>query len=105
MTRFCAVLVLLFAVAASAQSSRSQADSMALARRVETLLAAPELQKNLWGMQVVSLPEGEVLYQRNAEKLMQPASTTKLFTTAAALTPIGSALTLHDALPTPLPWR
>jgi len=90
MTRFCAVLVLLFAIAASAQSSRSQADSMALARRVETLLAAPELQKNLWGMQVVSLPEGKVLYQRNAEKLMQPASTTKLFTTAAALALIGA---------------
>jgi len=73
--RFCAVLVLLLAVAASAQSNRSQADSMALARRVETLLAAPELQKESLGDQVVSLPR-QCCNQRNAEKLMQPASTT-----------------------------
>src|SRR6476469_5738783 len=88
MTRICAVLVLLLATAASAQS-HAQTDPAALSRRIETLIAAPELQRNLWGVQVVSLPEGKVLYQRNADKLMQPASNTKLFTTAAALGLIG----------------
>src|SRR5207253_9692094 len=88
MARSCAVLVLLLATVASAQS-RAQTDPTALSRRVETLLTAPELQRNLWGVQVVSLPEGKVLYQRNADKLMQPASNTKLFTTAAVLGLIG----------------
>src|SRR3954471_5030204 len=89
MARKCAILAVLFAIAATAQSNRAATDQATLARRVETILAAPELQKNLWGVQVVSLPDGKVLYQRNADKLMQPASNTKLFTTAAALALIG----------------
>src|SRR3954468_5752423 len=89
MARKCAILAVLFAIAATAQSNRAATGQATLARRVETILAAPELQKNLWGVQVVSLPDGKVLYQRNADKLMQPASNTKLFTTAAALALIG----------------
>src|SRR3954471_23776909 len=89
MARKCAILAVLFAIAATAQSNRAATDQATLARRVETILAAPELQKNLWGVRVVSLPDGKVLYQRNADKLMQPASNTKLFTTAAALALIG----------------
>src|SRR5438132_13155477 len=90
MERKCAVLALLLAcTAASAQTSRPQSDQAALAHRIEALLAAPELQRNLWGIQVVSLPDGNILYQHNGEKLMQPASNTKLFTTAAALALIG----------------
>jgi D-alanyl-D-alanine carboxypeptidase/D-alanyl-D-alanine-endopeptidase (penicillin-binding protein 4) len=86
MGRVCAILVLSFVVAASAQSTQFDP---ALARRIDVLLAAPELQRNLWGIQVGSLPEGKILYQRNGDKLMQPASTTKLFTTGAVLGLIG----------------
>ena len=86
MARVYAILFLLFAIAASAQSTQPDP---ALARRIDSLLAAPELQKNLWGVEVVSLPEGRILYQHNSEKLMQPASNTKLFATAAALALIG----------------
>src|SRR3954465_4426183 len=89
MARKCAVLVLLFAVIGSAQSTRTQSDPPALARRIDSLLAAPELQRNLWGVQAVSLPDGKILYQHNADRLLQPASNTKLFTTAAALALIG----------------
>jgi serine-type D-Ala-D-Ala carboxypeptidase/endopeptidase (penicillin-binding protein 4) len=89
MARKCAVLVLLLAVVASAQSSRAPADPASLVRRIDAILAAPELQRNLWGVQAVSLPQGKILYQHNADKLLQPASTTKLFTTAAALALIG----------------
>ena len=79
----------MLATAASAQSRHPQPDPPALAQRIETLLAAPELQRNLWGVQVVSLPEGKVLFQHDADRLMQPASSTKLFATAAALGLIG----------------
>jgi D-alanyl-D-alanine carboxypeptidase/D-alanyl-D-alanine-endopeptidase (penicillin-binding protein 4) len=87
MARFCAVLVLLSSIAFPQSAQRVQPDP--LARRVDSILASPELQRNLWGVQVVSLPDGRVLYQHNAEKLMQPASNTKLFATAAALGLIG----------------
>jgi len=87
MARFCAVLVLLSSIAFPQSAQRVQPDP--LARRVDSILASPELQRNLLGVQVVSLPDGRVLYQHNAEKLMQPASNTKLFATAAALGLIG----------------
>jgi D-alanyl-D-alanine carboxypeptidase/D-alanyl-D-alanine-endopeptidase (penicillin-binding protein 4) len=87
MVRSCAILVLLCSVAGAQVTQRPQADP--LSRRIDAILGAPELQKNLWGVAVVSLPEGKVLYQRNAEKLMQPASNTKLFATAAALGLVG----------------
>jgi serine-type D-Ala-D-Ala carboxypeptidase/endopeptidase (penicillin-binding protein 4) len=42
-----------------------------------------------WGVQVVSLDSGKVLYQHNADKLMKPASNAKLYTTALALDRFG----------------
>ncbi|MFL6299533.1 MAG: D-alanyl-D-alanine carboxypeptidase/D-alanyl-D-alanine-endopeptidase [Terriglobales bacterium] len=87
MARICAVLALLSSIAFAQSSQRVQPD--ALARRIDSILASPELQRNLWGVQVVSVPDGKVLYQHNAEKLMQPASNTKLFATSAALALIG----------------
>src|SRR3954469_23529198 len=87
MARICAVLVLLSSIAFPQSAQRVQPDP--LSRRINSILASPELQRNLWGVQVVLLPDGKVLYQHNAEKLMQPASNTKLFATAAALGLIG----------------
>ena len=41
------------------------------------------------GIKVVSVDSGEVIYSKNANKLHHPASTTKLFTAAAALVKLG----------------
>ncbi len=42
------------------------------------------------GIKVVEVETDEVIYERNAKKLHHPASTTKLFTAATALTKLGS---------------
>src|ERR1039457_474438 len=42
------------------------------------------------GIRVVSLADGRVLYERNQDHLFAPASNAKLFTTALALTMLGS---------------
>jgi serine-type D-Ala-D-Ala carboxypeptidase/endopeptidase (penicillin-binding protein 4) len=63
--------------------------SKSLAGRVETALSDPELARGFWGIEVVSLSTGKVLYAQNADRLFTPASNTKLFTTAAALALIG----------------
>ncbi len=42
-----------------------------------------------WGMAVVSLEDGELVYQHNSEQKFIPASNAKLFTTAAALEKLG----------------
>ena len=60
-----------------------------LDKRIAAILASPELAHGFWGIEVVSLSTGKVLYARDADKLFTPASNTKLFTTAAALALIG----------------
>ena len=61
----------------------------ALQARVAEVLSAPDLSRGFWGIEVVSLSSGEVLYAQNSDRLFTPASNTKLFTTAAALALIG----------------
>jgi serine-type D-Ala-D-Ala carboxypeptidase/endopeptidase (penicillin-binding protein 4) len=60
-----------------------------LATRIGDILADPDLARGFWGIEIVSLSGGRVLYSQNSDKLFTPASNTKLFTTAAALALIG----------------
>ncbi len=64
-------------------------DRRPLAPKINTILSDPDLSRAFWGIQVVSLSTGEVVYSQNADKLFVPASNTKLFTTAAGLALIG----------------
>jgi D-alanyl-D-alanine carboxypeptidase/D-alanyl-D-alanine-endopeptidase (penicillin-binding protein 4) len=57
-----------------------------------------------WGVMVASLTRGDTLFSQNAGEMMQPASTMKLFSTAAALDRFGPEHTfstdvLRDAAP------
>jgi D-alanyl-D-alanine carboxypeptidase/D-alanyl-D-alanine-endopeptidase (penicillin-binding protein 4) len=65
------------------------AEDGALARTVAALLAEPEYASAHWGIEVRRISTGEVLYAHNAEKSLQPASTLKVVTTAAALDLLG----------------
>lgn len=67
----------------------ARADLAALRARIDNILAAPELSPAHVGVLVVSLDDGRVIYQRNADKLFLPASNMKLFTAAAALDLLG----------------
>src|SRR6266478_6667425 len=60
-----------------------------LPARIAVILADPELARGFWGIEIVSLRTGKVLYSQNSDKLLTPASNTKLFTTSAALALIG----------------
>lgn len=55
----------------------------------EAVRSARSLAPALVGIQVVQLRSGKLLYARNADKLMTPASNTKLFSTALALSRLG----------------
>src|SRR5271156_3706129 len=71
-----------------------------LAKRIDAILDDPEIDRGFWGIQIVSLETGKVLYARNADKLFTPASNTKLFTTAAALALIGPTYTSRTTVET-----
>src|SRR5438270_5057018 len=60
-----------------------------LKKQIEAILAAPDLARGFWGIEIASARNGKVLYSLNSDKLFTPASNTKLFTTAAALALIG----------------
>ena len=67
----------------------------ALRAELETMLAAPRFAGALWGVSVVSLQTGEVLFSHGAERRMSPASNAKLFTAALALDRLGGASRLQ----------
>src|SRR5258708_2819918 len=61
-----------------------------LKSKIDDLVATwPALANAYAGMQIVSLTDGRVLYERNQDRLLAPASNMKLFTTALALTRLG----------------
>jgi len=55
------------------------------------LLDAPRYKHSHWGVLVADLQTGQAIYERNADKLFAPASTTKLFSMAAGLDALGAA--------------
>jgi serine-type D-Ala-D-Ala carboxypeptidase/endopeptidase (penicillin-binding protein 4) len=89
-----AILLVLLAAPAQAASHNS------VAKRIDAVLASPDLNRGFWGIEVVSLEDGKVLYKQNADRLFTPASNTKLFTTAAALALIGPGYVFRTTVET-----
>ena len=69
-----------------------------LQAKIEATLNDPSLASSNVGMKVVSLVTGEVLYEKDAEKLYHPASTMKLITAAAALVKLSPNYRFHTTL-------
>jgi D-alanyl-D-alanine carboxypeptidase/D-alanyl-D-alanine-endopeptidase (penicillin-binding protein 4) len=59
-----------------------------LAEQVTQILSAPDVSRDHWGIYVTTL-DGQPIYALNEAQLFQPASNTKLFTTAAAMALLG----------------
>lgn len=57
--------------------------------QVDQIMDRPAARRAFWGVQLVDLDSGEVVYQHNEEKLFVPASNAKLYSTALALTRLG----------------
>lgn len=69
-----------------------------LARQIEAILRQAEARRGHWGIEVVRLRDGKVLYTREADRLYMPASNMKLFTTAAALEKLGPDFTFRTTI-------
>lgn len=62
----------------------------ALKSRIDAVIAnSPAMATAFVGIRMVRLKDGHVLYEREADHLFAPASNTKLFTTALALSTLG----------------
>ncbi len=74
-----------------------------LVTAIKTILAEPPLKQCNVGMNIVRIKDKHVLFARNQNKLMHPASTMKLFTTALALEHLGNQYQYTTRLATPEP--
>lgn len=60
-----------------------------LSERIREVTEEPQFKTAHWGLLVTDTKTGETLYELSADKLFAPASTTKLFSVAAALDELG----------------
>ncbi|HWU75988.1 MAG TPA: D-alanyl-D-alanine carboxypeptidase/D-alanyl-D-alanine-endopeptidase [Rhodanobacter sp.] len=60
-----------------------------LGAQIDALIRQPRFATASWGIAVASLDSGRMLYAHRADKLLQPASTAKLFTAALSLAELG----------------
>jgi D-alanyl-D-alanine carboxypeptidase/D-alanyl-D-alanine-endopeptidase (penicillin-binding protein 4) len=66
-----------------------QPEDKALAQEIDRVLDESDLAQARWGIFVMSMKDGRVLYSRNGDQLFTPASNMKIYTTAAALDLLG----------------
>jgi D-alanyl-D-alanine carboxypeptidase/D-alanyl-D-alanine-endopeptidase (penicillin-binding protein 4) len=82
-------LALVLSLQLSAVAAKKSAPKKDLAKEISAILAQPPLDRAHWGIDVVDMDSGKVLYSQDPEQLFLPASNAKLFTTAAALATAG----------------
>lgn len=73
-----------------AEPSHAAATPAALRAQIDAHLDSPRFAAASWGISVVSLDSARVIYAHDADRLLQPASTAKLFTAALALSVLGT---------------
>lgn len=75
---------------AAVVSERVRAADAALGREIERAINESGFESARWGVSVVSLRDGRVVYARDADELFTPASNMKIYTTAASLEHLGA---------------
>ena len=79
---------------------RARAAGGGLARAIDAIVDAPRFAHAWWGVEVRSLRSGRIVYARDAQRNLKPASTLKLVTTAAVLDALGPDERLRTTLET-----
>jgi D-alanyl-D-alanine carboxypeptidase/D-alanyl-D-alanine-endopeptidase (penicillin-binding protein 4) len=70
-------------------SAAKQPDDAALAQEIDRVIDGSDPRAR-WGVSVVSMKDGRVLYSRNGDRLFTPASNMKVYTTSVALDVLGA---------------
>jgi D-alanyl-D-alanine carboxypeptidase/D-alanyl-D-alanine-endopeptidase (penicillin-binding protein 4) len=93
-------LAALATLAALVSPPAGAADRGRLPRALDAIVDAPRFAHAWWGVEVRSLRTGKVLYARNPERNLKPASTLKLVTTAAVLDALGPEARIRTTVET-----
>ncbi|HZE63893.1 MAG TPA: D-alanyl-D-alanine carboxypeptidase/D-alanyl-D-alanine-endopeptidase [Pyrinomonadaceae bacterium] len=76
--------------ASPSEAKPSVAASGEVAQQINSTIENGEFAYARWGICVISLTDGAVVYQRDADKLFTPASNMKIYTTGVALDLLGA---------------
>jgi len=79
----------LAANSASGRDTNGAVTAAELSDQIETHLTQPRFHGALWGVKVVSLDSGKTVFEHHADRLMSPASNSKLYAAALALDRLG----------------
>jgi D-alanyl-D-alanine carboxypeptidase/D-alanyl-D-alanine-endopeptidase (penicillin-binding protein 4) len=77
------------------KKAKPPANSAPLEEQISKILSLPAAKDAFWGIEVRDLKSDKIIYSQNADHFFVPASNTKLFTTALALTRLGPEFRFH----------
>ena len=72
------------------ETKPASAQSTDLGRQIESAIDESDLATARWGVCVISMTDGSIVYQRSSDKLFTPASNMKIYTTGVALDLLGA---------------
>jgi D-alanyl-D-alanine carboxypeptidase/D-alanyl-D-alanine-endopeptidase (penicillin-binding protein 4) len=81
-----------------AQEHRGASTLAELQQQLTEHVSQPRFAAAMWGVKVVSLESGKILFEQNAQKLFSPASNSKLYTVALALDRLGGDYRIKTSL-------
>ena len=81
--------ILFFTPAAGAQPTNFAQSLSELRAQLDAHVNQPRFSGALWGIKVASLATGKIIYESHADRLMSPASNSKLYAGALALDALG----------------
>jgi D-alanyl-D-alanine carboxypeptidase/D-alanyl-D-alanine-endopeptidase (penicillin-binding protein 4) len=95
-----AIAVLLSGAAPRVRKKKTPppANSAPLEEQIAKILSAPAAKDAFWGIEIRDLKADRILYSQNADHFFVPASNTKLFTTALALSRLGADYRFHTRI-------
>jgi serine-type D-Ala-D-Ala carboxypeptidase/endopeptidase (penicillin-binding protein 4) len=94
----CALFLLLVVPVQAAQ--RRRIPKLGLASQIEAIVYQPQMASAHWGIDVLDLDSGKIIYSLNPDHLFLPASNAKLLTTAATLAIAGPDYRFHTTVET-----
>jgi len=77
-------------MAGAPPGSRQLPGDSLLGQKIDRVIDESDLPQARWGVFVMSMSDGRVVYARNNDKLFTPASNMKVYTTAVALDSLGA---------------
>lgn len=83
---------------AFAQGTQGIGTIVELQKQLREHISDPKFAAATWGVKIVSLDSGEILFEHNPHKLFTPASNSKLYTVALALDRLGADYRIKTSL-------